>query len=203
MVVATRNEAVIAAFETQRHAGVTMGREKSAGWPAVTKTNPPPDGKETTTHGGTIFLSAKIDPITFEAVKVGQSFGQNGYLLKLGVYPSETPGELPATPQGTRFLVVLVPLPSRDEEIGAYAVQQAAILCKDPRFWNFLRLYGYANGPVRSEGVAVEVLRSYLEIMSRAELRIVPEKRDDFLELRRHFYRWMETNDAEDANNNR
>lgn len=143
-------------------------------------------------HGET---TSHFEPITFEAVKIGQSLGERGLLLKLGVEHWETPPELPATPQGSRFLVVLVPLPSKEEELGASAVQQAGIICKEPSFWRFLQLFGYSNSNVTSEEVAAEVLRTYLGVRSRSEIRTDGEKRDLFIDLNKFYHHWMMNDD--------
>ncbi len=50
------------------------------------------------------------------------------------------------------------------------AVTQAALCCKEPVFWAFLRESGFTTRQIENEEQAAEVVRSVCEITSRREL---------------------------------
>lgn len=140
---------------------------------------------------------AKIEPIVFEAVKEGQAFGHEGLTLKLKIDASEAPPELLATNKGDRFMVVVVKLPSlENDDEGIKAVQLSGILCKEESFADFLNFHGWYppalyGRPISEENTA-DSLRRILHIKSRSQLRVDVEARDRFLEINRRYREWLD-----------
>ena len=71
---------------------------------------------------------------------------------------------------------------------GQKAVRKAAILCRDPDFWDFL--YDDLQIMDKSEKEATEWIRNYLNIQSRSELNTNVEARQLFEKLDEKFEVW-------------
>lgn len=114
--------------------------------------------------------------IQFEGLKLGISDMKDGLVLRLAVNPQDAPSDLWRMPRGTRFMVVMVPIDDNEEPIagpetrdGILAVQQAATLCKNERFQKWLVSEMLAVKPAEQD--AIEAVREYCGIESRAELK--------------------------------
>ena len=124
--------------------------------------------------------------LQFEARKVAMKQDRTGFILTLCIHPDELPIELVRDFVGARYGCALVRIQD-DESPTPYnnRVQQAAILCKQERFWDFL------GSPINEEEAAVS-LCNYLGIQSRSELngnKVAQEKFDEMVK------RYEATND--------
>jgi len=101
--------------------------------------------------------------LQFEARKVAMKQDRTGFILTLCIHPDELPVELMRDFVGARYGCALVRIQD-DESATPYnnRVQQAAMLCKQENFQNFLG--------VRSEDDAASALCDALGVESRAEL---------------------------------
>jgi len=140
----------------------------------------------------------KPEPIQFEAVKTALRQSKEGYVLSLAVHPDDLPGDLMRDFVGSRYVVVMVRLGDDEQPIardgdpeGETAVKLAGILCRDPKFWDWLHEKEWLME--KNEEAATEWLTDYLHIESRRELKSDREARDLFLALRRLFNAWRES----------
>ena len=93
-----------------------------------------------------------IEKIAFEAVKVSIRQDKTGYILTLSIHPSDVPDDLLRCPVGTIFMVGMAEYDKAAKQaseekivdglripptIGRKMVQQAGILSRDRRFWEF------------------------------------------------------------------
>jgi len=76
----------------------------------------------------------------------------------------------------------------RQDYIGSQAVKVAGILCRDRQFWDFLHDHGYLFE--RNEDAAKDWLCAYLDIKSRADIKINLRARDMFSKLNEEFKAW-------------
>lgn len=106
---------------------------------------------------------------------------KNGWVFGFSVHPSEAPNALLDAPLGTRFQCVLFQVgdneefvPTQESMEGTRAVAKAGELCRREGFYNYLcSLDAGLTGA--DEGVdAAEMLKNYLGIDSRRELRTDP-----------------------------
>ena len=99
----------------------------------------------------------------FEARKVALKQDKTGFVLTLSVHPDEFPEELLRDFVGARYACAVVRI-NDDETPVNYKnrVQQAAMLCKNPAFQQFMNTEG--------ENATARALCSYLGIDSRTEL---------------------------------
>lgn len=119
---------------------------------------------------------------------------KNGYVVKLAIHPNDVPENFVKDLVGTRYQFAGVKLkddgsfekklkgPKRDE------VQHAALLCKNPIFWQFMEKKYDAMD--QSERCATEALREYLGVESRSELADSELARRRFHELVSEYERW-------------
>jgi hypothetical protein len=131
----------------------------------------------------------------FEARKIALKQTKDGHVLNLAIHPDEIPEEILRDFVGARYMVVMVRLADtespmiRDEEYaGARLVKRAGILCRDREFWDFLEEQGYIYE--RKEDIAVEWLCSYLNVSSRAELKINEKAQHLFEKLNEEYRKW-------------
>ena len=116
--------------------------------------------------------------LQFEARKVALKQDRTGFILTLSIHPDEIPEELLRDFVGARYGCALVRIQD-DESATPYnnRVQQAAILCKQQSFWDFL-------GSPESEDEAAAALCKLLGVESRSELngnKNAQEKFDDLI----------------------
>lgn len=99
----------------------------------------------------------------FEARKVALKQDRTGFVLTLSVHPDEFPEELLRDFVGARYACAVVRI-NDDETPVNYKnrVQQAAMLCKNPAFQQFMNTEG--------ENATARALCAYLGIDSRTEL---------------------------------
>jgi hypothetical protein len=130
----------------------------------------------------------------FEAKKVALKQTKDGHVLTLAIHPDESPDEILRDFVGARYMVVMVRLADSEEPmdrqdfVGSQAVKVAGILCRDRQFWEFLYEQGYLFE--RNEEAAKDWLCSYLDIQSRADIKINLKAREAFSQLNEEFKKW-------------
>lgn len=116
-----------------------------------------------------------IPTLQFEGVKIAMKQDKTGYILTLNVHPDEVPEALLRDFVGARYQVVMVRLNgeerpiNRDAEYSRDAVRSAGILCRDPRFAQYLMDIGQIFE--MTESAVIAWLKEELDIKSRAELK--------------------------------
>lgn len=129
---------------------------------------------------------------SFEAKKIAQTQDKNGYILKLVIHPNDIPEAVLRDFVGQRYMVSLVrmndedePVPSADLAEGLKAVKVAGALCSDGRFQEWL----FNNGdiPAINETLAVDFVRKFCGVKSRAELKTSSGARQRLYALRDEF----------------
>lgn len=138
-----------------------------------------------------------VDTMQFEALKVALKQDKTGYVLTLSMHPDEIPETLLRDFVGARYQVVMVrlndhdqPMQRQQEFLGDKAVQLAAILSKDPSFWEYLNDDGQIIDPTEEE--ATDWLREYLGVKSRSELKMNDKARGRLEEINRSYMAWKQ-----------
>lgn len=132
----------------------------------------------------------------FEAKKVALKQTKDGHVLTLAIHPDESPDEILRDFVGARYMVVMVRLAdteepmNRDEYAGNQAVKQAGMVCRDPKFWEFLHEQGMLFE--KNETYAAEALCSWCNVMSRSELKINQVARGIFHTFMEEFKSWKQ-----------
>lgn len=133
--------------------------------------------------------------LQFEAVKVEMKQNKNGYILTLCIHPDEVPEDLFRDYVGARYQVVMVrlngteqPIDRQNEFESDQAIKTAGMLCRDPKFWDFL--HDDTQIIECNEKEAAEWLRDFLNIKSRAELKENVEARIRLDSLHKEFIAW-------------
>ena len=101
--------------------------------------------------------------LQFEARKVALKQDRTGFILTVAIHPDEIPDELMRDFVGARYAFAVVRIQD-DESPTQYnnRVQQAGMLCREPMFWQFLK--------VGSEDEAANELCKRCDMSSRTEL---------------------------------
>lgn len=140
-----------------------------------------------------------METLQFEAVKVAMKQDKTGYVLTLCMHPDEVPVELLRDFVGARYQVVMVrldhneqPLERQEEFAGSRSIKIAAVMCRDPKFWEYLHDDGQIIDPTEKE--ATDWLREYLEVQSRADLKTNQEARVRLETLNLEFSKWKQKN---------
>lgn len=131
----------------------------------------------------------------FEAKKIALKQTKDGHVLNLAIHPDEIPDEILRDFVGARYMVVMVrladteiPMVRAEEYAGSRLVKRAGILCREPKFWEYL--HDQEQVFERNEAVAVEWLCSYLDIVSRAELKTNAKAQSLFEQLNEDYKQW-------------
>ncbi len=132
----------------------------------------------------------------FEAVKVGMKQDNSGYILTLRIHPDDVPDELMRDFVGARYMAVMVRLNeedrpmNREAELAKDMVRISGMLCRDPKFWEFL---SEAGGIIeKSEKEATEWLKDYLKVESRSEIAKSPVATEKMLGVKQEFTAWKQ-----------
>lgn len=132
--------------------------------------------------------SAVDAALCFEAVKIAMTQDKNGVILKLSIHPNEVPKDLMTAWVGTRFQAALVqldedgsPVKGPDTVDGERAVKSAGMMARNERFQEYLHRQEFADEI--SEEAAVEAVKLYCDIGSRAELRNNEKARKEYWRL--------------------
>lgn len=133
---------------------------------------------------------AERNTIQCEVVKIAMTQDKNGHILKVAIHPSDLPKDLVLDPLGTRYVMVLARLNDQDEVVqpkeksdGDKAVDIAGLLCRNNRFISWM--FDYGHSPERTEAGAIEGIRDFCGVKSRADFRTNEHARQKFFELRR------------------
>jgi hypothetical protein len=131
----------------------------------------------------------------FEATKVALKQDRTGYILTLSIHPDDLNESILRDFVGARYQVVMVrigsdeqPMNKSDEFGGDRSIRIAGLLCRDPRFWEYLvddNQIFEAN-----EKLSTNWLRDYLSIQSRAELKTNVQARISLDKLHKEFNTW-------------
>lgn len=129
-----------------------------------------------------------MEPIQFEGVKTSLRQDAKGFALHLTVHPDEIPDALVRDFVGARYMVVMVRIGDDDKPVAPNFVSQAAVLCKDKTFQEFLHVNNLTFE--QSLTSAEQAVRDICEIESRAALNTNSRARDAFIELVNQFEEW-------------
>jgi hypothetical protein len=142
--------------------------------------------------------------IKIEVKKDGLTQRQNGdWQLRFTAQEIDADQRIVRAPMGTRFQCYLVevnddetPVDFKGEERGKWAelgpTKQAALRCKQPVFWAYLREGDYKRRGVRNEETAAIAVRDICEVTSRSELSKPGKQRERVLwhQLDNQFQAW-------------
>jgi hypothetical protein len=134
-------------------------------------------------HGADRIASkARANAISMEVKKDGLQQRQSGdWVLRLTVAAVDMNQHITTAAMGTRYQCALVEINDDEEPVDHQAVdrdkwralgpaQQAAIRCKDPLFWAFLRECESHHWPVHVEEAAAKAVRDICNVLTRSDL---------------------------------
>lgn len=130
----------------------------------------------------------------FEAVKVAMKQDNSGYILTLRLHPDDVPEEILRDFVGARYMAVLVRMNeeerpmNREQELAKDMVRASGMLCRDPKFWEFLEDAGEIFG--QSEKEATEWMYKYLKVDSRADIPKSQAAIEKLLGMKEEFKTW-------------
>lgn len=134
--------------------------------------------------------------IQFEGVKVALKQDKTGYVLTLSMHPDDIPEDLLRDFVGARYQVVMVrldsnekPMDPQEEFAGDRALRIAGMLCRDPKFWEFL--YSRSDISTKDYESATQWLRFYLELESRSQLKTNYVAQTQLDKLYREYILWQ------------
>jgi hypothetical protein len=133
--------------------------------------------------------------IQFEGVKVALKQDKTGYVLTLSMHPDDIPEDLLRDFVGSRYQVVMVRLDQNEVPMdrqaafaGERAIRIAAVLSKDPQFWEYLYVHNKISTQELDE--AVNWLRDYLQVPSRSDLKTNVEAQQLLDKVYREYEQW-------------
>jgi hypothetical protein len=139
-----------------------------------------------------------METIQFEGMKTALRQTKDGYSLTLAVHPDDLPDDLMRDFVGSRYMVVMVRISDNEQPMnrqlefpGDHAVKMAGMICRDPDFWEWIRVKTEVQ--IDSENECAEWLSDYLGIQSRKELKEKEEVRERFDKLRKAFESWKKS----------
>jgi hypothetical protein len=134
--------------------------------------------------------------IQFEGVKVALKQDKTGYVLTLSMHPDDIPEDLLRDFVGARYQVVMVrldsnekPMDPQEEFAGDRALRIAGMLCRDPKFWEFL--YSRSDISTKDYESATQWLRFYLDLESRSQLKTNAVAQTQLDKLYREYTLWQ------------
>ncbi len=129
-----------------------------------------------------------MESIQFEAVKTSLRQDAKGFALHLTIHPDEIPDLLVRDFVGARYMVVMVRLNNDDQPYQPNYVSQAAVLCKDKKFQDFLK----ENNLIfeATQTAAEQAVRDICHVESRSMLNSNESARNAFIELVNQFEEW-------------
>ena len=137
--------------------------------------------------------------LQFEGVKVALKQDKTGYVLTLSMHPDDIPEELLRDFVGARYQVVMVRLDGHEEPMdrqqeyeGDRSIRIAGLLCRDPKFWQYLHEDTQILEATEKE--ATNWLRDYLNIPSRSELKTNPQARIMLDKIHKDYNAWTQKN---------
>lgn len=132
----------------------------------------------------------------FEGKKIALKQTKDGHVLTLAIHPDEIPEEILRDFVGARYMVVMVRLADTEEPMNrgdfeaAQAIKQAGMVCRDPKFWEFLHEQGMLFE--KTEQAAAEALCGYCDILSRSELKGNFQAKQIFTDFMEEFKAWKQ-----------
>ncbi len=137
--------------------------------------------------------------LQFEAVKVALKQDKTGFVLTLSLHPDEAPEDLLRDWVGARYQVVMVrlngdemPMDKEQEFAGDRSIRIAGLLCRDPKFWEYL--HHDLQIIEASESEATDWLRNYLNVQSRSDIKSNPEAQQLLDKVHKEFKQWSSVN---------
>jgi hypothetical protein len=137
--------------------------------------------------------------LQFEGVKVALKQDKTGYVLNLSMHPDDVPEDLLRDFVGARYQVVMVRLDGHEEPMdrqreyeGDRSIRIAGLLCRDPKFWQYLHEDTQILEATEKE--ATNWLRDYLNIPSRSELKTNPQARIMLDKIHKDYNEWTQKN---------
>tara|TARA_R110000868_G_scaffold86190_1_gene241770 strand:- start:679 stop:1119 length:441 start_codon:yes stop_codon:yes gene_type:complete len=134
--------------------------------------------------------------LQFEGVKVALKQDKTGYVLTLSMHPDDIPEDLLRDFVGARYQVVMVrldtneaPIDRQEEFAGDRALRIAGMLCRDPKFWEFL--YSRSDISTKDYETATQWLRFYLDLESRSQLKTNAVAQTQLDKLYREYTLWQ------------
>jgi hypothetical protein len=133
----------------------------------------------------------------FEGVKVALKQDKTGFVLTLSIHPDDLPEEILRDFVGARYQVVMVRLNNeerpmnREQEYSNDGVRTAGILCRDPKFHQFL--YDGGHIFIANEEEATNWLKEYLDIQSRSEIKESQRAQEKLRGVSQEFSAWKIT----------
>lgn len=134
--------------------------------------------------------------IQFEGVKMALKQDKTGYVLTLSMHPDDIPNDLLRDFVGARYQVVMVrldtneaPIDRQEEFAGDRALRIAGMLCRDPKFWEFL--YSRSDISTKDYESATHWLRFYLELESRSQIKTNAVAQAQLDKLYREYTLWQ------------
>ena len=135
----------------------------------------------------------------FEAVKVGIKQDNSGYILTLRIHPDDLDERIMRDFVGARYMTVMVRLNeeekpmNREAELAKDMVRVSGMLCRDPKFWEFLSESGQIIE--KSDKEATEWLKTYLKVESRADIGKSQQATEKMLGIKQEFAAWKARSD--------
>jgi hypothetical protein len=130
--------------------------------------------------------------MSFEGKKISMRQDGKGTYITISIHPGEVPVDLLAQPVGCRYQIAMVmmddhdqPVKGKDMEEGDRAVQSAAMLCRNPRFQQWMVKAGLSV--LGTEEACSDGVRAFCKVESRAEFKSNREARETFFALRDRF----------------
>ena len=137
--------------------------------------------------------------INFEAVKMALKQNKDGYVLTLAIHPDDLQDDLMRDFIGSRYQVVMVRLNENEQAMdreaelgGAKAVRIAGMLCRDPKFWDYL--HNDLQIIQAKEAEATEWLRTYLGVASRSDIKVNLQAQSLLDKVHKEFKQWSSVN---------
>jgi hypothetical protein len=134
--------------------------------------------------------------IQFEGVKVALKQDKTGYVLTLSMHPDDIPEDLLRDFVGARYQVVMVrldanekPMDPQEEFAGDRALRITGMLCRDPKFWEFL--YSRSDISTKDYESATQWLRLYLDLESRSQIKTNFVAQTQLDKLYREYILWQ------------
>ena len=134
-----------------------------------------------------------METIQFEGIKTALKQTKDGYSLTLALHPDDIPDDLVRDFVGARYMVVMVRLGDNEAPIQREvkvdkAVMTAGMVCRDPKFWNFIGV-SYQD-EIYNEKQCTEWLKIQLDIDSRSDLKTNEQAKNQFAKIYKEFKTW-------------
>ena len=131
-----------------------------------------------------------MNALQFEALKVAFKQDATGWVLTIKIHPDEVPEELLRDFVGARYMVAMARINDDETPVPLNnRVKQAAILCKDRNFQNYVN---FLVGIPKTEQAAVDFVYDICSIKSRTELNGNRHAQEQFDRMVKEFEEWRD-----------